>query len=113
MKKDNSGALFKNDRKQSDSHPDYTGKCMINGIEYYMNAWINQSKSGVNYMSFSFKEIVNRSDESRKAINQGQSMNNYSNPTPQESYSNNTGPMFSGGVSQDNLVDNFEDDIPF
>lgn len=41
-------------------------------------------------------------------------MTQQSNPPPQESYSNNTGPMFSGGVSQDNLVDNFEDqDIPF
>ncbi len=39
-KRDNSGILFKNDRKQQDNHADYQGTCMIGGIEYYMNAWL-------------------------------------------------------------------------
>ena len=113
MKKDNSGALFKNDRKQTDQHPDYTGKCVVGGVEYYMNAWLNESKNGTKYMNFSFKEIVNRSDEARQVINQPQPMQNQYNSPPQNSYSNNTGPMFAGGVSQDKLVDNFDDDIAF
>ena len=53
-RRDMSGVLFKNDRKQQDNHADYQGTCTIGGVEYYMNAWL---KDGVNgkFMSFSFK----------------------------------------------------------
>ena len=53
-KKDNSGALFKNDKKESDSHPDYKGSAMIDGSDYWFNAWINTSKAGQKYMKASF-----------------------------------------------------------
>lgn len=56
--KELSGALFKNKRKEKDSHPDYTGTCVINGVEYWMSAWINTPKSnptGEKYMSMQFK----------------------------------------------------------
>jgi uncharacterized protein (DUF736 family) len=53
-KKDNSGALFKNDKKESDSHPDYKGSAMIDGSDYWVNGWINTSKAGTKYMKFSY-----------------------------------------------------------
>jgi uncharacterized protein (DUF736 family) len=49
------GSLFRNDRKDKDSQPDYNGTCQIEGVEYYMNAWVKESKSGKKYFSFSFK----------------------------------------------------------
>jgi hypothetical protein len=49
-----SGSLFKNDRKAKDTHADYQGRCLIDGREYYMNAWLKDGKSG-KWMSFSFK----------------------------------------------------------
>lgn len=60
QRKDNSGALFKNERKESDSHPDYKGEAMIDGSEYWISAWINESKSGVKYMAlkYTMKEQV-------------------------------------------------------
>jgi hypothetical protein len=60
QQKDNSGALFKNDKKETDSHPDYKGSAMIEGTEYWFSAWINESKTGTKYMktSFSPKEQV-------------------------------------------------------
>lgn len=48
------GALFKNDRKQSDTHPDYTGNCTIEGKEFWINAWLKEGPKG-KYYSFSFK----------------------------------------------------------
>jgi uncharacterized protein (DUF736 family) len=54
--KDNSGALFKNDRKEKETHPDYRGTCMVNGVEMAMSAWLRTSKNGTKYMSFSFSE---------------------------------------------------------
>lgn len=54
-KKPESGALFKNDRKEKDSHPDYKGDALIDGKLWWVSAWINESKSGTKYMSMSFK----------------------------------------------------------
>lgn len=53
-RRDNSGILFKNDRKKSDGHPDYTGNCTINGVNYFMDAWIKDGAKG-KFMSFAFK----------------------------------------------------------
>ena len=47
----NSGAIFKNDKKETDSHPDYKGSLNVNGQEFWVSSWINQSKSGTKYMS--------------------------------------------------------------
>ena len=51
----NSGALFKNDKKESDSHPDYKGTINVGGTDYWLSAWIKTSKGGQKYMSLSVK----------------------------------------------------------
>ena len=53
--KDYTGRLFKNDKKEKDTHPDYTGTALIGGVEHFMDAWIKRSESGKTWMSFSFK----------------------------------------------------------
>ena len=52
--KDNSGALFKEEEKKSEKHPDYKGNCTVNGETLYIAAWINESQNGKKYMSLSF-----------------------------------------------------------
>jgi hypothetical protein len=47
------GVLFKNDRKEKETHPDYKGSCEINNEEMWMSAWIKEGKNG-KFMSFSF-----------------------------------------------------------
>lgn len=55
--RDMSGVLFKNDRKQKDSQPDYTGNAMIEGTVYDISAWLKESKkNGKKFFSFSFRE---------------------------------------------------------
>lgn len=52
--KDMTGSLFKNKRKESDNHPDYTGSVLINGVEMWISAWLKQGNSE-KYMSLAFK----------------------------------------------------------
>ncbi len=50
------GVLFKNkDKAEGDSKPEYTGNAQIEGVDYFMDAWINTSDSGRKYMSVKFK----------------------------------------------------------
>ena len=53
--RDNSGSLFKNERKEKDTHADYRGECLIDGTAYYMDCWLKTADSGRKWMSFSFK----------------------------------------------------------
>lgn len=51
----NRGVLFKNDKKQQDSHCDYSGSLNVGGQEFYLNAWIKESKQGNKFLSLSVK----------------------------------------------------------
>lgn len=53
--KPNTGSLFKNDRKEEDTHSDYKGTALIGGVEYWLSAWIKPDKNGNKFMSLSFK----------------------------------------------------------
>lgn len=49
------GVLFRNDKKESEKHPDYKGNGEVNGVEVWVSAWIKTSKKGAKYMSLSFE----------------------------------------------------------
>lgn len=52
----NTGALFVNDRKQRDNHPDYRGTVNVNGQEFWVSAWVKTSKrDGSEFFSLSIQ----------------------------------------------------------
>lgn len=51
----NSGAIFKNDRKEKETHPDLGGVLNVEGKDYYVNAWKKTSKAGAPFYSLSIK----------------------------------------------------------
>ena len=63
----NSGALFKADpakKAENPKRPDYEGNAEVDGVAYWISAWIKEGKSG-KFMSLSFKP----KDEPRKPRN--------------------------------------------
>ncbi len=52
----NTGAIFKNDNKKADNHPDYKGKVNVNGKEMDVALWLKTSAKGIKFMSASFSE---------------------------------------------------------
>lgn len=63
--RDNSGSIFVNDRKETDRHPDRTGKAMIGGVMYWVSGWLKRSSNGTQYLSLAFKPMEPRGEESQ------------------------------------------------
>jgi hypothetical protein len=66
VKYDNSGAMFVNDRKLQDNHPDRQGSATIDGVEYWISGWIKEGKNG-KWMSLAFKRKEETSALTRPA----------------------------------------------
>ena len=51
--KPNTGVLFKNNRKEKDTHPNTNGTCLIDGKTYRISGWTKE-KNGEKYQSLAF-----------------------------------------------------------
>jgi hypothetical protein len=63
--KDNSGSLFKNERREKDTHPHATGSALIEGVEYWVSAWTKEGKSG-KFQSLAFKRKTDKTQDGVK-----------------------------------------------
>lgn len=62
--KPNSGSLFRNENRRPDKTRDdgsvvkdaeYAGSAVIDGVEYFVDAWVNEAKTGKKYFGLRFK----------------------------------------------------------
>lgn len=79
-----SGVLFKNDKDGNEKRPDYKGSAEIEGVQYWVSAWIREGAKG-KFMSMKYE-----AKEKQSA------------PKPQQQSQQGT-----------NGPDSFDDDIPF
>lgn len=56
----NRGALWKNDRREKDTHPQMRGTAEINGVEYWVSAWTSKEggKKPLVSLSFQVKDAI-------------------------------------------------------
>lgn len=90
--KNNSGSLFRNDRREKDSHPHAKGSALIDGVEYWVSAWTKTDRNGEKFQSLSFTAKQERRAEPGKRM----------------SYSEASGGSY--GSSPSDLLD---DEVPF
>lgn len=55
--KNNSGSLYRNNKKEKEIQPDYTGTVTVDAKRYKIAGWLNKSKSGGNYLRLLFSEL--------------------------------------------------------
>lgn len=78
QQKDNSGAIFKNDDKQQDTHADYRGSAVVDGVDYFVDVWVNTAESGRRYMSLRLK----RKERQGQAADQSRGHHQGRSPAP-------------------------------
>ena len=60
----NRGTLGRNKRKEQDTHPDFNGQINIEGVDYWLSAWVKENKTdGSKFFSLSVKP-----KEARQAV---------------------------------------------
>ena len=65
--KDNTGTLFKNDRKEKDSHPNAKGTALIDGVEYWISCWVKDGAKGkFQSLSFQRKDVQGTAVQGKK-----------------------------------------------
>ena len=71
----NRGSIWKNEKKETDKHPDFTGSLNVDGTDYWVSAW--RRKEGASdrapALSFQIKKKDGKAPPSRKPEMAGRS----------------------------------------
>jgi hypothetical protein len=66
--RDNSGVLFRNDKKETGNQPDYKGNITVDGKPYWLSAWVKDGKTGKFMgLALSPKDEANTSSPKKKS----------------------------------------------
>jgi hypothetical protein len=77
------GAIWANDRKDKETHPDFRGQAMINGVEYWVSAWRRKPDANPKApaLSFSFQEKEEKPSDNASYHN-AEAQNNINDEIP-------------------------------
>lgn len=72
--KENTGVLFKNDRK-TDKQPAYKGEINVEGKHWVIALWDRKSSKGTTYLSVAIQEFKDTKNEPKEEVNSYSDMN--------------------------------------
>ena len=65
----NRGSIWKNEKKETEKHPDFTGSLNVEGVEYWVSAWKRKPDAKENAPALSFS--IKRKEQAPKAVEPG------------------------------------------
>jgi len=69
--RDNTGALFSNRHKDTDKHPDDTGKCKIDGKWYWISSWNKETEAGYKFTNTTYKPFTEEQAKKQEQKEEG------------------------------------------
>lgn len=63
----NKGSIWKNDKKESEKHPDFTGSLNVEGVEYWVSAWKRKPDASEKAPALSFAVKVKEDKPKQQA----------------------------------------------
>jgi single-stranded DNA-binding protein len=106
----NTGLLAKNQRKEQDNHPDYTGSINVDGVDYWLSAWIKTGKEGGKLEGQKFFSLSLRPKDGQQAPQPQRQQYQQQRPAPRQAPPQRQSRPQS---NQGSGFDDMEDDIPF
>ncbi len=72
---ENRGSIWKNEKKTTDTQPDFTGSLNVNGVEFWVSAWKRKEGAAATAPALSFsikpKEVQPQQSISQRATPKG------------------------------------------
>lgn len=93
----NRGAVWKNQKKDRDTHPDFTGEMDVDGRKYWVSAWKRREDASPKAPALSFSIKPKEDQPQREA------------PISERAMPKRPDPISSGRLPRDDM----NDDIPF
>ena len=69
----NRGSIWKNDKKETDKHPDFTGSLNVNGEDFWVSAWKRKADANPKAPALSFS--IKPKEQTQSGNDQTQSGN--------------------------------------
>ena len=67
----NRGSIWKNDKKETEKHPDFTGSLNVEGVEYWVSAWKRRPDASVKAPALAFSIKTKDGAPKKKPADQG------------------------------------------
>ena len=65
----NTGILSRNSKREKDTHPEYNGTVNVEGVEYWLSAWVKERNDGTGkFFSLALKKKEGKSAPAKSSV---------------------------------------------